>query len=210
MANFLATFRLIPREEKFYDDFRAMADQLRRGARLLEEMLATDPPLDDKAHEIRELEHKCDFLTHEIISRLNKTFVTPIDREDIHSLARALDDVMDAIDDAAVLIPLYHIRTIRPGVRELTRIISESTDQVSLAVEALEKRTGVLERTVEINRLENEADRAHQRAVGQLFEEESDPIAVVKWKEILDLLERTTDRCEDVANLLENVVVKHG
>ena len=187
-----------------------MADQLRTGARLLEEMLASDPPIADKAHEIKEVEHKCDFLTHEIIQRLNKTFVTPIDREDIHSLARALDDVMDAIDDAAALIPLYHIETVRPGARDLTRILSASADSVRLAVEALERRTGVLEHAVEINRLENEADRFHIKAVGQLFDEERDPIAVMKWKEILDLLEDATDRCEDVANLLENVVVKHG
>lgn len=202
--------RLIPREEKFYTDFMAMAEVLRSGARMLEEMFASDPPIADKAHEIREAEHKCDFLTHEIIQRLNKTFVTPIDREDIHALARALDDVMDGIDDAASLIPLYNIRQVRPGARELTKIISASTDQVLLAVQALEKRKGVLERAVEINRLENEADRAHQRAVGQLFAEETDPIAVMKWKEILDRLEDSTDRCEDVANLLENVVVKHG
>ena len=125
-------------------------------------------------------------------------------------MARALDDVMDAIDDAASLIPLYRIKRVVPGVRELTRVISASTDQILLAVQALERRQGVLERTVEINRLENEADRAHQRAVGKLFDEERDPLEVMKWKEILDLLEKSTDRCEDVANLLENIVVKHG
>ena len=203
-------FRLIPREETFYVDFVAMADQLRNGARPLEEMLATDPPHADKAFEIKEVEHKCDFLTHEIIQRLNKTFVTPIDREDIHSLARTLDDVMDAIDAAASLIPLYKIDRIRPGARELAKVISASADEVRRALEALEKRSGVLERAVEINRLENEADRIHQRAVGQLFDEERDPVVIIKWKEILDLLEDATDRCEDVANLLENVVVKHS
>jgi predicted phosphate transport protein (TIGR00153 family) len=207
----VSRFRLIPREEKFYADFMAMADQLRNGARLLEEMLATDPPIFDKAHEIKEVEHKCDFLTHEIIQRLNRTFVTPLDREDIHSLARSLDDVMDAIDDAAALLPLYKIDKVRSGARELSAVISASTDAVRLAVEVLEKRKeGVLPHTVEINRLENEADRLHHRAVGQLFEEERDPIVVMKWKEILDLLEDATDRCEDVANLLENVVVKHS
>ena len=203
-------FRFIPREESFYQDFAAMADQLRSGARLLVEMLATEPPLADKAHEIKEVEHKCDFLTHDIIQKLNKTFVTPIDREDIHSLARSLDDVMDAIDNAAALIPLYHIDRVRSGARELARIIADCCDQVKGAVESLEKRKGVLEHGVEINRLENEADRAHQKAVGLLFDEERDPIAVMKWKEILDLLEDATDRCEDVANLLENVVVKHS
>ena len=206
----MSRFRLIPKEEKFYADFVAMAEQLRIGARLLEEMLATDPPNADLAHEIKEVEHKCDFLTHEIIQRLNKTFVTPIDREDIHSLARSLDDVMDAIDDTAALLPLYHIETIRSGARELSRILSSSADEVRLAVEALEGRRGVLEHGVEINRLENEADRVHHRAVGQLFDEERDPILVMKWKEIFDLLEDATDRCEDVANLLENVVVKHS
>lgn len=206
----MARFRLIPREEKFYDDFKMMADQLKRGARLLEAMFAVDPPLSDKAHEIKEVEHQCDFLTHEIIQRLNKTFVTPIDREDIHELARTLDDVMDAIDNAASLIPLYRIDKIRPGARELTRVIIQQTDEVRTAVEALEQRKGVLDRAIEINRLENEADRIHRHAISVLFEEERDPIAVIKWKEIYDLLEEATDACEDVANLLENVVVKHG
>ena len=206
----MSRFRLIPREEKFYDDFMSMADQIRVGARLLEEMIAVDPPLAERAQDVREVEHKCDFLTHEIIQRLNKTFVTPIDREDIHAMARALDDVMDAIDDAATLFPLYRIEKVRPGARELCRVISQQADAMRVSVEALERRKGVLEHAVEINRLENEADRIHRKAVGQLFDEERDPIAVMKWKEILDLLERATDRAEDVANLVENIVVKHG
>lgn len=206
----MARFRLIPREEKFYEDFKMMADQLRRGSRMLEEMLAVDPPVADKAHEIKEVEHQCDFLTHEVIQRLNKTFVTPIDREDIHELARTLDDVMDAIDNAASLIPLYRIDKVKSGARELTRIIIQQTDEIRSAVEALEQRKGVLERAIEINRLENEADRIHRRAIGELFETEPNPINVIKWKEIYDLLEEATDACEDVANLLENVVVKHG
>jgi hypothetical protein len=203
-------FRLIPREEKFYDDFKLMADELRRGARLLEAMLAVDPPIADNAHEIKEVEHKCDFLTHEIIQRLNKTFVTPIDREDIHELARTLDDVMDAIDNAASLIPLYRIDKVLPGARELTRIIIQQTDEIRAAVEALEAHKGVLERAIEINRLENEADRIHREAIGRLFDQETNPMTVMKWKELYDLLEEATDACEDVANLLENVVVKHG
>jgi predicted phosphate transport protein (TIGR00153 family) len=206
----VARFRLIPREEKFYDDFKMMAELLRQGARLLETMFAVDPPIAEKALEIKEVEHQCDFMTHEIIQRLNKTFVTPIDREDIHELARTLDDVMDAIDAAAALIPLYRIDKVRGGARELTRIIIQQTDEIRAAVEALEKKTGVLERSIEINRLENEADRIHQAAVGQLFDEEPNPVLILKWKEIFDLLEEATDACEDVANLLENVVVKHG
>src|SRR5215204_4826080 len=111
-------FRLIPREEKFFDDFVAMAEEIRRGAALLQEMLAPEQPLWDKADEIKEVEHKCDFLTHEVIQRLHKTFVTPLDREDIHTLARSLDDVMDAIDASATILRLYHIDTVRPGARE--------------------------------------------------------------------------------------------
>jgi predicted phosphate transport protein (TIGR00153 family) len=203
-------FRLIPREEKFYDDFSALAQQIRYGAGLLDAMLAPDRPVWDKADEIKEVEHKCDFLTHEVIQRLNRTFVTPLDREDIHTLARSLDDVMDAIDASATILRLYHIENVRPGARELSRIIVDSADQVVFALKALEGRVGIAECAVEINRLENEADRAHQAAVQALFEEEKDAIAIMKWKEILDFLEEATDRCEDVANVLEGVVVKHA
>lgn len=206
----MARFSFIPREEKFFEDFVAMADQIRIGARMLDEMLASDPPLLDKANEIKEVEHKCDFLTHELIQRLNKTFVTPIDREDIHEMARLLDDVMDAIDDAAALIPTYRITTIRPGVRELAHVIAEQADQLRLALAALERKSGVMDYAVEINRLENEADRIYQRILGELFDQEKDPIMIIKWKEIIGMLEHATDAAEDVANLLENIVVKHG
>jgi hypothetical protein len=203
-------FRLIPREEKFYSDFLALADELQVGARRLEEMLAPDRPDWDKAEEIKEVEHKCDFLTHEIIQRLNRTFVTPIDREDIHALARSLDDVMDAIDASATLIRLYRLDRVRFGARELARIITKCTEQVRLALQALESHKGLITHAVEINRLENEADRLHQQAVGRLFDDERDPLMVIKWKETLDFLEDATDRCEDVSNVLEGVFVKHG
>jgi hypothetical protein len=206
----MAMFRLIPREEKFYADFIAMADQVKTAAGLLIEMFESDQPTAAKAQEIKEIEHKCDFLTHEIIQRLNKTFVTPIDREDIHSLATTIDDVIDAIDMTAGLVPLYRIDKVRFGARELTKLIAAQADVLRRALVALEKRTGVLDLTVEINRIEAEADKVYKEALGRLFDEERDPIAVIKWKEILSLLEQATDRCEDVANLLENVVVKHG
>jgi predicted phosphate transport protein (TIGR00153 family) len=203
-------FRLIPREERFYADFQALADELKRGAALLEEMVAPDHPKWDKADEIKEVEHKCDFLTHEIIQRLNRTFVTPLDREDIHALARSLDDVMDAIDASASLVRLYRLESVRFGARELAQIITASTHQVRLALEALEQHKGLITHAVEINRLENEADRVHQQAVSRLFDDERDPLTVIKWKETLDFLEDATDRCEDVANVLEGVMVKHG
>lgn len=203
-------FRLIPREEKFYTDFEALADELKRGARLLEEMLAPERPIWDKADEIKEVEHKCDFLTHEIIQRLNRTFVTPLDREDIFALARSLDDVMDAIDAAASMVRLYRLDPVRFGARELAHIITACTDQVRLALGALEHSKGLITHAIEVNRLENEADRTHQQAVRRLFDDEHDPLVVIKWKETLDFLEDATDRCEDVANVLEGVMVKHG
>jgi uncharacterized protein len=203
-------FRLIPKEEKFYADFLAMADELQKGARLLEAMVEPDHPVWDKADEIKEVEHKCDFLTHEIIQRLNRTFVTPIDREDIHELARSLDDVMDAIDASAAMIRLYRLNAVRFGARELARVVSASTVEIRKAIAALAEGKSLAVHAVEINRLENEADRVHQQAVGRLFDEETNPIVVMKWKEALDFLEQATDRCEDVANVIEGVAVKHG
>jgi predicted phosphate transport protein (TIGR00153 family) len=203
-------FRLIPREERFYDDFVALAEQISHGADLLESMLLPDRPIWDKADEIKEVEHKCDFLTHEIIQRLHRTFVTPLDREDIFALARSLDDVMDAVDASAAIVRLYQIERVRPDARVLASIIKASSLEMVKALKALERRQGVAEPAVEINRLENEADRAHQAAVRRLFEEERDPVTIMKWKEILDFLEDATDRCEDVANVLEGVVVKHA
>lgn len=203
-------FRLIPREEKFYADFQALADELKIGAALLEEMLAPERPIWGKAEEIKVVEHKCDFLTHEIIQRLNRTFVTPLDREDIYALARSLDDVMDAIDAAATLIRLYRLDHVRSGARELAQIITACTNELRLGLDALELKRGVITHAIEINRLENEADRTHQEAVSRLFEEEHNPLAVMKWKEAFDFLEESTDRCEDVANVLEGVVVKNG
>jgi predicted phosphate transport protein (TIGR00153 family) len=203
-------FRLIPREEKFFTDFQALADELKVGAQLLEQMLQPEHPLWNKADEINAVEHKCDSLTHGIIQRLNRTFVTPLDREDIHALARSLDDVMDSIDAAATLVRLYRLASVRFGARELAQIITASTHQVRLALDALEQNKGILGYAVEINRLENEADRVHQQAVSQLFDAERDPLTVMKWKESLDFLEDATDRCEDVANVLEGVMVKHG
>jgi len=204
-------FRLIPREEKFFTDFQALADELKVGSRLLEQMLEPAHPLWDKADEIKEVEHKCDFLTHGIIQRLNRTFVTPLDREDIHALAGSLDDVMDAIDAAAAVVRLYKIQNVRAGARRLADIIVEAADLICEGMTALESDSkAVLEYAARVNQLEHEADRVHQDSIVELFDQEKDPIAVIKWKEIFDFLEAATDRCEDVGNLLEGVVVKHG
>ena len=203
-------FSLIPKEEKFYADFIGLAEEIRGGSKLLKQMLSTNPPDGAKAEAIKDIEHRCDGRTRAIIDRLNRTFVTPLDREDIHALAISLDDVMDAIDAAAAVVRLYRIVVIRPGARRLAELVCESMDLVTEALGALEKKQGVLELAARVNQLEREADRVHQDAIVALFDEERDPIAVIKWKEIFDFLEAATDRTEDVGNLLEGVVVKHG
>jgi hypothetical protein len=203
-------FRLIPREEKFFSDFITLADRIVSGATLLERMLASDPPSWDTALQIKQVESECDALTHNIIQRLNSTFVTPIDREDIHGLAKSLDDVMDAIDAAAAVTRRYRMAQLRYGARELASLTWQSAMQVKVAVEALERKKEVHAVAVEVNRLENAADDIHDEALRRLFEEEKDAITLIKWKEVLDLLEEATDRCEDCANVLESVVVKHG
>ncbi len=202
--------RLVPREGKFFEDFITLADRIVSGATLLERMLSSDPPAWDMALQIRQIEQECDAVTHQIIQRLNATFVTPIDREDIHQLATSLDDVMDAVDAAATVVRRYRMSSLRYGTRELASLVWQSTMQVRVAVEALDKRKGVHERAVEINRLENAADEVLDEALRRLFEEEKNAISVMKWKEMFDLLEQATDRCEDCANVLEGVVVKHG
>ena len=140
-------------------------------------MLASDPPDWSLADQIQQVEHDCDTITHEIIQRLNRTFVTPIDREDIHSLAKSLDDVMDAIDAASSVIRRYRVAPVRYGARELAGVIVKSSDQVRMAVAALERKTACHGLAVEVNRLENEADRLHDEALRRLFDEEKDPIA---------------------------------
>jgi predicted phosphate transport protein (TIGR00153 family) len=204
-------FSLIPRSEHFFDDFVGLSEEIRNGARLLKQMMSNDPPDMTKADAIKDVEHNCDGRTRGIIDAVNRTFVTPLDREDIHALAISLDDVMDAIDAAASVTRLYKIDHIRPGARRLADIVCESMDRITEALGKLDKqRAGILEIAARVNQLEREADRVHQDAIVALFDEERDPIRVIKWKEILDFLEAATDRCEDVGNLLEGVVVKHG
>ena len=206
----MARFRLIPREEQFFKDFINLTAQIRAGAHTLNHMLSASPLAVDKVQEIKDIEHQCDKSTHAIIDRLNRTFVTPLDREDIHALAVNLDDVMDAIDAAAAVIKLYKVTEARAGLQRLGQIVAESVDLLAEAMAGLERSKGLIELVVRVNQLEKEADRVHQDAIVSLFDNERDPIAVIKWKEIFDFLEAATDRCDDVANLLQGVVVKHG
>jgi len=203
-------FSFFPRDEQFFVLFGEMADEIKAAAVLLEKMLAADPPDESQVALIRDAEHRCDALTHDAIQRLHRTFVTPFDREDLYALASSLDTVMDSIDHAAVIVQLYRIKTVRPEARTLTHIVSASAARLHQALDALAAKKPVQPHAVEINRLENEADHAYQDAVRSLFDTETDPIVIMKWKELLDVLEQITDCCEDVANVIEGVVVKHG
>jgi predicted phosphate transport protein (TIGR00153 family) len=201
---------LIPRDEQFFDLFKTMAEQIRLASLDLEALVATDPPDTSKIDAIRDAEHRCDTITHDTIQRLHRTFVTPFDREDLYSLATSMDNVMDAIDHCALLVRLYKIRQMPRGARELAHTVSASAASMSSAIEALSAQRPVTPHAVEINRLENEADRWYAESIEALFDTVTDPILLMKWKELLDQLEMVTDACEDVANVIESVVVKYS
>ena len=204
-------WNLLPREPYFFEAFVSMTREVQRGAGLLVDLLATQPLNVELVPAIHDVEHACDEITHDIINHLNKTFVTPIDREDVHALAKALDDVMDAIDDASTRLPMHRVTDVRAGARELARAIAAQTAQLALAAEHLPKMTRfVLTAVHEIKRLEGEADRLHMRAVGDLFDNERDAIEAIKWKEIFDFLENASDRAEEAAHVIEGIYVKHG
>jgi predicted phosphate transport protein (TIGR00153 family) len=195
---------------QFFTLYMATTAEIKVAAVHLKEMFAADAPDDAKVDVIRDAEHRCDTLTHDTIQRLHRTFITPFDREDLYAMATSLDDVMDAIDQAASLVRNYHITVVPKGARELTHIVTQSAERVHAAMDALSTKAPVQPHTVEINRLENEADRAYQVAIQTLFETETDPISLIKAKDLLDVLEQITDCCEDVANVIESIVVKHG
>ena len=203
----------IPREEKFFDLFESSAHNIVEASQVLKQLVDTWENVEPRVEEIRELEHKGDSITHEVIARLHRTFVTPFDREDIAALTKSLDDVMDFIDAAAGAMLLYKVD--RPGqrARELADIIIQATAEVEKAVLVLRhkaKLKQILERCVEMNRLENMADVVYRAAIAELFEDSTDMAHVIKWREIYEHMEGATDRCEDVANVLEGVALKHA
>ncbi len=200
--------RILPREATFFDLFVEQAENIHAGAQALTEMLKHYTDVDARAAKIKDLEHKGDTITHNLLTRLNQTFITPLDREDIHRLSSRLDDVIDLIDAAAGRLVLYRVPQIRPGVIELAHILLHATEQVVAAVRVLEKRNHILDHCIEINRLENEGDRVCHNLLAHLFDEEKDPVQIIKWKEIIEVLEIATDKCEDVADVLEAVVLK--
>jgi uncharacterized protein len=202
--------RILPREESFYDLFERATANLSESARMLAK-LVTDFHDPEASHaEIRQREHDGDEITHQIIRALNTTFVTPFDREDIHLLASNIDDILDAIEAVADMLVLHHIETVLPEMRQQAEVLSKSTDQVQQAMSELRRFAGLDKYWVEINRLENEGDRVYRRTVAHLFSGEYKAMDVLKWKDLVDQLETAIDGCEDVANTLESIVLKHA
>ena len=200
--------RLIPRERKFFQMFADVSENLTEGARLLHDMLKNPVDLAPRIAKLQEVEHRGDEMTHDIIRMLNKTFITPFDREDIHRLTSSLDDVLDFVNAAAVRMSLYRITAPPPVAADLAGLIVAQAEELSKGVSLLETNQKVLDHCTEVNRLENEADRISRRAIAELFDREKDPIQLIKIKELYEVLETATDKAEDAANVLEAVVLK--
>jgi len=203
--------RLLPKEEKYFSLFNNLALHLSEGARLLQTLFSDFDNRAGYAERIKVVEHKCDEITHEIIKKLNQTFITPIDREDIHSLASGLDDIVDAIEYTAKRVILYHVAQSTEHARKMSDVMVRLTVHLQSAVSALgHNGEQVLKDCIAIHTLENEGDSYHHEAVERLFAEEQNPITIIKMKEIYEKLERMIDKAEDVANVLEAIVLKNA
>jgi predicted phosphate transport protein (TIGR00153 family) len=202
---------LFPREETFLPQFTQAASVMLDAARALDELAGNFTDVEVKTARIKHLEHEGDQIAHHTFNLLSRTWITPIDREDIHSLAGALDDVLDSIDAVATRFVLFKISGSTSEVKGATSLIVQSVEAIQKAVPLLgdmKNSKTIIDACVEINRLENEADSLFRIAISRLFDMEKDPIQILKWKEIYEVLEETTDRCEDVANVLEQIVLK--
>ena len=202
--------RILPREETFFQLFSELAENIHAGATAMVELLENYSNVPVQVEIIKGLEHKGDNITHALMKRLDQTFITPFDREDIHELCSKIDDVLDLTDAAASRLVTYRVESIRPGVAELAKVLQLATGEVVEAVKVLEKQNHILDHCIEINRLENEGDRLSRALIAQLFDEEKDPVQIIKWKEIVEVLETAIDKCEDVANVIESVILKSG
>jgi len=205
--------RLLPRNERFFELFTSVATMNVEAAQTLRELFKA--PVDKRAYlveTIKRLEHQADQVTHELVTKLNTSFITPLDREDIHMLASRLDDVLDRIDGAARRTAIFRAESAPQGANVLADVIVRATEQLLVAVQVLEKgKSGVvIKACIEVKRLEEEGDSAYAEWLGRLFDQEKDPIALIKWKEIYDTLEKTLDQAEDVANILESIAIKHS
>ena len=204
--------RLLPREEEFFDLFVAVAERNKEAAQHLHDLFEAPPDRRKPLVEaIKRLEHEADQVTHEVVNRLDRTFITPLDREDIHQLASDLDDVMDAMDGTARRSQIFRVGVAPAGVKQLTDVIQRMVAVLGEAVSRLKKGgEDVMRYCIDAKRLEEEGDSIYHEALGRMFDTERDALEVIKWKEIYDTLEMTLDQAEDVANVLESITLKHA
>ena len=200
--------RLLPREIKFFDLFAELSTHMSEGARLLRSILEDPHDLEARVDQMQAIEHRGDKAIHAIMTKLNQSFITPFDREDIHHLASALDDVLDFMNTAATRLVMYKIAQPTAAAAELAGILVLQSEELARGVSLLEKNGKVMQHCDEVNRLEDEADQVSRKAIGELFEHEKDPIQLIKMKELYELLETATDKAEDAANVLEAIVLK--
>jgi len=201
---------LIPRDNTFFQMFAQASENLIAGARVMVDLFADYKDVETKIGELRRVERTGDEITHNVFTKLNSTFITPFDREDIHALASSLDDVLDFLNAAGARIVMYRITNPPPAALDLARLILQQAQELHRALPLLQKNGDILTHCVEINRIENEADVVSRAAIGRLFDEEKNPITLIKIKELLEFLEAATDKAEDVANVLETVVLKNS
>jgi predicted phosphate transport protein (TIGR00153 family) len=202
-------FSLMPRKGTFFVLFNQHAQNALEAAQALEKLVSDFTRLEDKVRDIHAIEHYGDKLTHQIIQELNGTFVTPLDREDIVGLASKIDDVTDVCYDVAEMISLYKVTAIRPAAVRQAQVLVQAAEEVVIAMRDLEKLEGLEPHWIKIHTLENEGDQIFREAVADLFARTTDPVEIIKWKDIHGLIEVAVDRCEDVANIVETIVVKH-
>jgi predicted phosphate transport protein (TIGR00153 family) len=201
-------FSLFPKEEDFFLLFRKQAVLVREGCDQLHEMMERFDDLEDRARRLKDVEHEADLVTHELFERLNRTFVTPLEREDIVALASGLDDVLDAVEAIGSRIVLFHVQAPTEEARRLAAIVQKCGIQIEQAVSNLENFKNLKAFTIELNRLENEADHISREAVADLFSGRHEVLDVLRWKELYGRLENAADQCEDVANVIESIVLK--
>jgi uncharacterized protein Yka (UPF0111/DUF47 family) len=202
--------RLIPRDTAFFAMFEQLAKRLTAAASLLSQLFADPKRLDHFAGSIKGVEHEADTITHDIISRIDKSFVTPIDREDIHLLASRLDNVIDLIDGTARRAVMFHITQVHESAKRLCNVLERAANYIEAAVPRMKDTQFVVEQARQVKLREEEGDAVYHEAVGELFRGTPDPLEVIKWKELYDTLERALDQCEDVANVLESIALKHA
>jgi predicted phosphate transport protein (TIGR00153 family) len=206
-------FSFLPGEVKFYDYFEKATENLLEGANLLQDLLDNYENIDEKVAQINEIEHRGDFIVHEVMTLLPRTLITPIDADDIQRLVSSIDDAMDSIQDVAVLMQIYRLTDIRKPARRLAHLITESAQQLNIAVQELREKKNyqhVKERIVQINTLENNGDRVLQDGLINLVDKRDNMFEYISWKEIYELLEDTTDRIEDAGDVIQRVIIANA